>query len=318
MAKRKHVEEEEGEAAQAENNVQNPAKKSKWTNKRRVLIFSCRGISYRARHLMTNLRTLLPHSKPDVKMEKKDPLYAINDICEMKNCNKCVYFEARRKKDLYMWVSDVPDGPSAKFLVENVHTMEELKLTGNCLQGSRALLSFDESFGTLPHLKLMKELFTQTFGTPYHHPKSQPFIDHVFTFAYVDNKIWFRCYQIVEEDGSLAEMGPRFVLNPICVLANSFGGSKLWSNPKFVSPNKHRRLLKAAASQKYLIRVEAKAAREVRTPKTSYELDPTDLVFETKPEPRPDVVVKKKNFKAKPAKKKNFKAKRQNNRKKAS
>lgn len=258
-------------------------KKSKWINKQRVLVFCCRGITYRARHLMMNLRTMLPHSKPDTKMEKKDPLIAINDICEMKNCNKCIYFESRKKKDLYMWIGNIPDGPSAKFMVENVHTMEELKLTGNCLKGSRALLSFDESFAKIPHLKLLKELFVQIFGTPYQHPKSQPFIDHVFTFAHVDNRIWFRCYQIIEEDGSLAEIGPRFVLNPICILGNSFGGVKLWDNPKFVSPNKSRRLLKLATSQKYNIRVEAKAAKETRTPKESYKLDPTDLVFETKP-----------------------------------
>jgi ribosome biogenesis protein BRX1 len=30
-----------------------------------------------------------------------------------------------------------PDGPTVKFLVLNVHTMDELKLTGNHLKGSR-------------------------------------------------------------------------------------------------------------------------------------------------------------------------------------
>ena len=36
-------------------------------------------------------------------------------------------------------------------------------------------------------------------GTPEGHPKSKPFIDHVYNFSYVDGKIWFRNYQIVEE-----------------------------------------------------------------------------------------------------------------------
>lgn len=40
-------------------------------------------------------------------------------VCEMKNCTKCIFFEMKKKKDLYMWVSNVPNGPSAKFLVEN-------------------------------------------------------------------------------------------------------------------------------------------------------------------------------------------------------
>ena len=85
--------------------------------------------------------------------------------------------------------------------------MEELKFTGNCLKGSRAILSFDTSFDTEPHLQLLKELFTQVFGTPYHYPRSQPFIDHVFTFTVLDNRIWFRNFQIMEEDGSLVEIG---------------------------------------------------------------------------------------------------------------
>lgn len=93
--------------------------------------------------------------------------------------------------------------------------MGELKFTGNCLRGTRPLLSFDESFTSEPHLQLLKEILQQIFGVPKHHPKSQPFIDHVYTFTLLDNRIWFRNYQILSEDGGLAEIGPRFVLNPV-------------------------------------------------------------------------------------------------------
>lgn len=60
-----------------------------------------------------------------------------------------------------MWASKTPNGPSAKFHVENIHTMDELKMTGNCLKGSRPLLSFDKQFDDKPHWKLIKEMFTQ-------------------------------------------------------------------------------------------------------------------------------------------------------------
>ena len=93
--------------------------------------------------------------------------------------------------------------------------MEELKFTGNCLKGSRAILSFDPSFESAPHWQLLRELFTHIFGTPYHHPKSQPFIDHVFTFTILDGRIWFRNFQIMEEDGSLVEIGT--ILNVLSV-----------------------------------------------------------------------------------------------------
>lgn len=111
-------------------------------------------------------------------------------------------------------------------------------MTGNCLKGSRPLLSFDEKFTTHAHYSLLKELLTQIFGVPNHHPKSQPFFDHVYTFSILDNRIWFRNFQILTEDGGLAEIGPRFVLNPVKIFAGSFGNDTLWDNPHYISPAK--------------------------------------------------------------------------------
>uniref|UniRef100_A0A8C5AX94 Ribosome biogenesis protein BRX1 homolog n=2 Tax=Gadus morhua TaxID=8049 RepID=A0A8C5AX94_GADMO len=236
--------------AQQEIVVPAPVSMGKWKNKERVLIFSSRGVNFRTRHLMNDLRTMMPHSKADTKMDRKDKLFVINEVCEIKNCNKCLYFEAKKKQDLYMWMSNSPHGPSVKFLVQNIHTLAELKMTGNCLKGSRPLLSFDPKFDKEPHLALLKELFTQTFATPHYHPKSQPFVDHVFTFSIADNRIWFRNYQIIEEDGSLVEIGPRFVLNIIKIFQGSFGGPTLFENPHFQSPNMHRRELRQASTAK--------------------------------------------------------------------
>ena len=231
---------------------------------------------------MNNIREMLPHSKSEVKVEPKEWSKEVDEICETRNCNLCLFFENKKRRDLYCWASDVTNGPSVKFLVENVHTMEKLKMTGNCLKGSRALLSFDPQFETTPHYHLMKEMLMQVFGTPNHHPKSQPFIDHVFTFTILDHRIWFRNFQIVEEDGSLAEIGPRFTLNPIKILEGSFCGAVLWTNEHYISPNDHRRNLKLKAQNKYKERVLAKHDREVRQPKAAYkDIDPHVEVFET-------------------------------------
>ena len=35
------------------------------------------------------------------------------------------------------------------------------------------------------------------FSVPYLHPKSQPFTDKVYTFSVLDNRIWFRNYQVM-------------------------------------------------------------------------------------------------------------------------
>lgn len=67
----------------------------------------------------------------DTKMDRKDKLFVVNEVslsfsiwthlmyshmhysiakdqlcsqvCEIKNCNKCLFFEAKKKQDLYMW-----------------------------------------------------------------------------------------------------------------------------------------------------------------------------------------------------------------------
>jgi ribosome biogenesis protein BRX1 len=266
---------------------ENPPKRTKWINKERVLVLGSRGITHRDRHLMLNMREMLPHSKSEPKMDPKDALSEINEMAEIRNCGKCLFFENRKRKDLYLWLSNISRGPSIKFLVENVHTMEEMKMTGNCLKGSRPLLSFDPSFDKSPHFSLLKELLVQTFGTPNQHPKSQPFHDHVYTFTVLDHRIWFRHYQVLEEDGALAEIGPRFVLNPIKIFEGSFGGRVIYSNPHYISPNRHRRQLLEQAKDKYRDRVAAKHGREVREPggDAYQDLDLFDHVFDsTRPE----------------------------------
>lgn len=45
-----------------------------------------------------------------------------------------------------------------------VHTMEELKLTGNHLKGSRPLITFSTNFDEQPHWKLVKEMITQVYN----------------------------------------------------------------------------------------------------------------------------------------------------------
>ncbi|XP_037720679.1 ribosome biogenesis protein BRX1 homolog [Drosophila subpulchrella] len=257
-------------------------KKEKWVNKQRVLVFSARGISHRDRHLMKDIKTLMPHHRTESKMERSKTLSVVNEMCEMKHCNKALLFEGRRKKDLYMWVSNTAGstGPSAKFLIENIHTMAELKMTGNCLRGSRPLLSFDSKFDELPHLKLLKEMFVQTFSVPNHHPKSQPFVDHVFTFTYLDNRIWFRNFQILSEDGGLSEVGPRYVMNPVKIFDGSFTGKTIWENPDYVSPAKQRQMLKKAAKDKYVNRVEQKVKHEATRPVRAYDGVDNDELFE--------------------------------------
>ena len=94
-------------------------------------------------------------------MDSKSQLHLLPELADLNNCNNTLYFEARRHEDLYLWAAKTPNGPSIKMHVQNVHTMDELKMTGNCLKGSRGLLSFDKAFEETAWGKLTKEVFTQ-------------------------------------------------------------------------------------------------------------------------------------------------------------
>lgn len=147
--------------------------------------------------------------------------------------------------------------------------MEELHFTGNCLKGSRPILSFDAAFEKQPHLRVIKELFMHTFGVPQGARKSKPFIDHVMSFSIADGKIWVRNYQINEEEHlttktgedektemSLVEIGPRFVATPIIIQEGSFGGPIIYENREFVSPNQVRSDLRRSKASKHNSRAE--------------------------------------------------------------
>ena len=167
-----------------EEEIQAPAPK-KMKNKQRVLLLSSRGITHRMRHLMNDLEVLLPHVKKgsslpipspptrrpltpplaDSKLDSKNHLHLLPELADLHNCNNALYFEARRHEDLYLWAAKTPNGPSLKLHVQNVHTMDELKMTGNCLRGSRGLVSFDAAFDESEWARLAKEVFTHVSGS---------------------------------------------------------------------------------------------------------------------------------------------------------
>ncbi|KAI9720486.1 MAG: Ribosome biogenesis protein brx1 [Chrysothrix sp. TS-e1954] len=232
-------------------------------NRQRVLILTSRGVTYRH----------------DAKLDTKTKLYQLNELADLHNCNNVFFFEARKAKDLYLWMSKAPNGPTVKMHVQNIHTMEELGLKGNCLRGSRPVLSFDATFDSQPHLLVIKELLLHIFGVPKGAHKTKPFVDHVMSFTIADGRIWTRCYHISETESSrttengvngekksssskrtqetdvqLEEIGPKFVLTPIVILESSFGGPVIYDNKEFVSPNQLRADVRRATASKRIMR----------------------------------------------------------------
>ncbi|KAI9591570.1 Brix domain-containing protein [Syncephalis fuscata] len=283
-----------GKDTTTENDAVTSASKSPVVrNKQRVLILSTRGINFRQRHLMSDIEVLLPHSKRDAKLDTKHGFDALNELAELNNCNNCLFFEARKKSDLYLWMAKTPNGPTVKFHVQNIHTMDELRMTGNHLKGSRPIVSFDKNFDESPHLRVMKSLLTRIFGVPKGTRKSKPFVDHVISFSIVDGRLWFRNYQIIDKDSEvvsttikgeekktqLVEVGPRFVLQPIKIFAGGFGGAVVWENPRYISPNQVRAALIQRRAHKYVDKRVQLLEREERSTNTKLPADPVEEVF---------------------------------------
>lgn len=274
----------------------------KHINKQKLLIISSRGVTYRHRHLVNDLHSLLPHSKKQAKIGSKKNLFDLNEVAELYNCNNIACFESKKHTDLYLWLTKTPNGPSIKFFVQNMSTLEELNFTGNCLKGSRPVLSFDKKFDEVGatvgpkgetdiSLQLIKEMFIHTFGVPPTSRKTKPFIDHVMTFSVVDGKIWIRNYQINEEvraseaqeiaagndeenEMTLVEIGPRCVLTPVVILEGAFCGPKIYENKQFVSPNVVRAQQKQQAAVSARSRQDAAVAKKIKKRENVLAKDP--------------------------------------------
>lgn len=287
------------EAAAEEPEVSDFVSDGRYRNKQRCLVLCSRGVTARYRHLLEDLRTLMPHHKKESKLDPgpEGAGRAVNDILQMRSCNSVLFLECRKKQDCYMWLG-LAGGPSARFHVSNIHTMDEMRLTGNCMKGSRPILSFDDSFTNYGHLKVLKELLVDTFGTPRGHPKSKPFVDRVMAFYYADKKIWVRNYQVLEQAAenameahiakkqlgqdrstSMVEIGPRFVLDPIRVFRGSFGGQTLYLNPDYQSPNEIRSMEKRDKGNDYVNRKQSQKKRKERNENIVVPEDPLDTVF---------------------------------------
>ena len=239
---------------------------------------------------MEDFKAMMPHSKSEPKFDKTLDMKEINDICEMRSCNNAVYFEHHKANYCYVYFAGMPAGPTVKFQVYNAHTLAEMKLSGNCLKGSRPLLHFDKAFldASQPQLQVMKDMFQRVFGVPRNHPKSKPFHDHIMCFYWIDGKVWVRHYQIspVSSDyydnpdyQTLTEIGPRFVLEPVLILDGSFSGHVMYKNTDFRTPSMLMRQMRQEKGEANLQDAVQEEERKSRKVNAEMEEDHIDQMF---------------------------------------
>jgi ribosome biogenesis protein BRX1 len=199
-----------------------------------LLVCATRGLKVQHRHLLRDLQRLLPHGRPSAKLGTNDGLTAAATLCEDADADSALLLDARDPHRLFMWAAGCPDGPSAMFRVHNVHTVAELQFEARRCAGVRNLLAFDKGFGASAELRVLRALLTRVFAVPRAAVAEQAAgvrrIKHTLTFSLVDGRIWVRCFRIEEESRpglglDVAEIGPRFVLQPVRIIAGGFGGA---------------------------------------------------------------------------------------------
>ena len=262
--------------------VQRAQTAKKMTNRQKMLVLGARSMASKDRHLLLDLRGLMPHSREHPKLGRSNTLGDdLIELCSLHQCNGVLFMEPHRNDVSYMWIGQAPSGPSIKMQVSNVHTADEIRMAGNCLKYSRPLLHFDRDFELQPHLRVAKSLLHMAFNTPRYHPKSKPFVDRIMSFLWLDNHIWVRDYQLVPTNPpTLMEIGPRFTLEPVAIFNGCCKGSVLWKSGTAKPPTEQRR-------DRKLRRLEKQAANEVIKDKSERHralhpapsADPLDLVF---------------------------------------
>jgi ribosome biogenesis protein BRX1 len=82
-----------------------------------------------------------------------------------------------------------------------------------------------------------------------------------------------------DQKGSLVEIGPRFVLDPVCIFHGAFGGQSLFRNANFVSPNVTRSEVARQKGLSYMARKDAQKKQKLRQQELVLPEDPLDSVF---------------------------------------
>ncbi|CAJ1988454.1 BRX1 / ribosome biogenesis protein [Leishmania donovani] len=262
--------------------VQRAQTTKKMTNRQKMLVLGARSMTSKDRHLLLDLRGLMPHSREHPKIGRTNTLGDdLIELCGLHQCNSVMFVEPHRNDVSYLWIGQAPSGPSIKMQINNVHTADEIRMAGNCLKYSRPLLHFDRDFELHPHLRVAKSLLHMAFNTPRYHPKSKPFVDRIMSFLWLDNHIWVRNYQIVPTSPpSLMEIGPRFTLEPVAIFNGCCKGSVLWKSTTARPPTEQRRDRKLRRLEKQQVNEVIKEKSEKhKALHPAPSADPLDLVF---------------------------------------
>jgi ribosome biogenesis protein BRX1 len=205
-------------------------RKSSYAKGWKTALIGSRGMGSTCRRFLKDLSVLLPHSKRESKYEYKGRNFGgLVEVCELSNCTHSIFVQ-ESKSATYMHVASI-SGPSVKYELRDICTLEDQIFDGNCSKYSRPLLLFSPHFWTTPEGETQRVVLSKAFGSPLNHRKVRPFFDRIFYFYHSDQGILFRNYEILS-DFSAKEIGPRFMLYPLLTQEGPNMGRVLWKSER--------------------------------------------------------------------------------------
>lgn len=237
----------------------------------RVMSLMGRGITALHSDLKDDFERLMPHAKREAKYDCSRPTSGMLEVARMRHCDTIAFWETKHHRDLILWVSRYPHGPTVKFHVYAIKTSNQAGFLGNFRRYTRPVLSFSSSFDDRrrPEVRIFKECLKQLLGTPHLHHRSAPFVDHVVQLTKLGpaDQIHLRTYEITggnPEEMELREAGPSATLVPMAILRGCMAGDLLWTNGGYMGPTQQLALQRELRAVEKRQRTAAQKSWEFR------------------------------------------------------
>nr|UXY87374.1 ribosome biogenesis protein BRX1 [Cryptomonas sp.] len=191
-------------------------------------------ICTKTKNLAKDLFNIIPNSKLIYNAKKRNFSIEMKYISKSNENNLSIFFNSIKSKIDQILISSHFYDVTYLFSIYNFKSCADFCFFGNCSKWSKPIIVFDKYFDDKPHLAILKNIFVEIFTSKSKGKLSEPLVDHVISFVYVNSKVWLRVYQVKyiknlglddskrEEEVIFLEIGPRVSLIPI----------KAWSNLK--------------------------------------------------------------------------------------
>lgn len=84
-------------------------------------------------------------------------------MARKRKCDLICFWETKNHTDLYLYLAQSPQGPTARFHVIDIKSSKSMRFSGNFAKNTRPIINFSSDFDELYQLRVIKELLKRFF-----------------------------------------------------------------------------------------------------------------------------------------------------------